>query len=211
MQLYARAKVIEKLVIREVNVCLSCLAVEIAKTHRCQDKALTPNVSKQPVTVTRWFWQEPFNPDSPQQLLAYALAKGHQPGKSKQTGNDAMDREALTKLYAQHQDPLYLGVLDYRGVAKVRGTYVVATETRVDAEWRLHGSFGFKPSTMRLNGVNPNLQNVVADKGGKDSLAAGFRSCVVARGRMVEAGSGWEDVGGQDGGDDGTRDGDARG
>jgi uracil-DNA glycosylase family 4 len=194
MLLYSRAKVIEKLVIREVNVCLSCLEAQVAKTHRCKDKALTPNVQKQPVTVTRWFWQEPFNPDSPPQLMAYALAQGHKPGKSKQTGEDSMDRETLGKLYREHQDEVYSGVLDYRGVAKVRGTYVLATERQMDSGDRLHGTFGFKPSTMRLNGTNPNLQNVVADKGGQESLAAGFRKCVVARGRWVEAGSGWEDI-----------------
>jgi DNA polymerase I-like protein with 3'-5' exonuclease and polymerase domains len=33
---------------------------------------------------------------------------------------------------------------------------------------------------MRLSCVNPNLQNVVADKEGADTLAAGFRACVVA-------------------------------
>lgn len=205
MALYARATVVESLVLREVGVCRACGAVDVAKTHRCDvskgslwaDEAgrlVEPVVERRPATVRRWFWQEPFNPDSPTQLLAYAQAKGHTPGKAKQTGKDAMDKEALSRLVRESGDPLYQAVLDYRAVAKVRGTYVIATEKRLDADDRLHGTFGFKPSTMRLNGVNPNLQNVVADKGGTESLAAGFRSCIVARGRWVEAGSGYADA-----------------
>lgn len=195
MALYAQATVVEKLVIREVNQCTVCQALEVAKTHNCVKKGETrPLITRVTATVRRWFWHEPFNPDSPVQMMAYVKAKGHQPGKSKQTGKDAVDRETLSKLWRESGDPFYSANLDYRAVGKVRGTYAIGTERRLDAEDRLHGIFGFKPSTMRLNGAAPNLQNVVADKAGKKSLAHGFRACVVARGRWVEAGSGWEDL-----------------
>ena len=200
MALYAGAVLVAREVERAVLVCTTCGKAQIAKTHRCQPGL--PGVEKDSVaqlvtetrTVTRWFWQEPFNPDSPDQMMAYVKAKGHQPGRSKQTGNDAVDRETLSKLARESGDPLYFACLDYRAVGKVRGTYAIGTEKRLDANDRIHGTFGFKPSTMRLNGANPNLTNIVADKGGKKSLAAGFRDCVVAQGRLVEEGSGWEDL-----------------
>lgn len=185
--LYLRATIIEKLVLREVLVCRTCGKQEITAKHRCQPSLLpegvaaTPALVKEVVSVKRWFWQEPFNPDSPQQLLAYAMAKHHQPGKSKQTGEPSMDRDTLTRLYHEHDESLYLRVLSYRAVGKVRGTYAIGTEKRLDANDRIHPAFTFKPSTMRLSATNPNIQNVVADKGGSESLAAGFRTCVVAK------------------------------
>jgi uracil-DNA glycosylase family 4 len=192
-ELYKRAKVIEKLVLKEVGVCQSCGAQQVMIKHRCQDKKLTPIVTKQIVSVTRWYWQEPFNPDSPPQVLAYITAKGHQPGKSKTTGKDAADREALSRLLRETGDPFYKHCLDIRAVQKIRGTYVIGTEKRLDSEDRVHPETTFKPSTMRTSQVNPNLQNVTADKGGKDSIAAGFRKVVVARGRFVEEGSEYAD------------------
>jgi uracil-DNA glycosylase family 4 len=200
MTLYARATVVERVVQAVVQRCTTCGKVGVAKTHRCE-KALiagipdpTPKIESAVCPVTRWFWREPFNPDSPPQLLAYAKAKGHQTGISKSTGNESMDRETLAKLIRETRDPVYAGVLDYRAINKVKGTYVDATLARLDGDDRLHGTFGFKPATMRLNGVNPNLQNVVADKGGKASLAAGFRNTIEARGRFVPAGSEYADL-----------------
>lgn len=190
--LYARARVIEKLVIAEVLLCDTCGALQVSKTHKCPKGEAA--LAKRPASVRRWYWQEPFNADSPPQLMAYALAHGHPPGKSKQTGEPSMDREALTRLMRDTDDPLYEGVLNYRAVQKVRSTYVLGTLKRLDADDRVHPTTTFKASTMRTTQVNPNFQNIKADKDGKGSLAAGFRDVVVARGRWVEAGSGWEDV-----------------
>jgi len=185
--LYARATVVEKLVLREVLVCKLCGTTGVIKTHRCQTPLFDgapdarPVLQKEVASVRRWFWQEPFNPDSPDQLMAYVLAKGHTPGKAKATGNPSVDRETLSKLIRETEDPLYSAILDYRAVGKVRSTYVIGTEKRLDSADRVHPTFGFKPSTMRLNATNPNIQNVVADKGGGESLASGFRLCVVAK------------------------------
>lgn len=187
--LYARATVVESLVLREVLICKTCGKLEVSRTHRCATPLLAgqivPELAKDIATVTRWFWQEPFNPDSPQQLLAYAIAKGHPPGKDKHSGNPSMDRATLAQLAHDTGDPLYAKVMDYRAVGKVRGTYAVGTERRLDDQDRVHPTFTFKPSTMRLSCVNPNIQNVVADKDGKESLAAGFRLTVVAKRESV--------------------------
>jgi hypothetical protein len=50
----------------------------------------------------------------------------------------------------------------------------------LDAEDRLHPVPTFRPSTMRLSYTDPNITNVVADKGGAEGLAAGFRRCITA-------------------------------
>jgi hypothetical protein len=52
---------------------------------------------------------------------------------------------------------------------------------RLDEDDRVHPEYLPKPSTLRDSCVNPNLTNVVADKGGADGLASGFRQCIVAR------------------------------
>ncbi len=203
-EVYAQAIVVERLVLREVWVCKTCGKQEVLRAHKCQldlpgitaeSRAV---LEKALATVKRWFWQEPFNPDSPPQLLALGKACKLEPGKDKKTGNDSVDRETLTR-WAKETEGTPVGealdaVLSYKAIAKVRGTYVIGIEKRLDSNDRVHGEFTFKPETMRLSGVNPNLTNVVADKGGKESLAAGFRLCVVARGRMVEAGSEYADV-----------------
>lgn len=204
-EVYALASVVKKLVIQSVQVCQTCGKVEVAKTHKCQpllpgvDGGLSrPIIVTEPATVTRWYWQEPFNPDSPPQLLALGKLLKLKPGADKHTGNDSVDRECLQR-WAKETEGTAAGeafdaVLSYRAVAKVRGTYVVGIANRLDAADRIHGEFSFKPQTMRLSGVAPNLTNVIADKDGKESIAAGFRLCVVARGREVEEGSEYADA-----------------
>lgn len=192
--IYAQATVVEKLVIAEVLQCTVCQQLQVTATHNCQGKAGRPPLTKVTASVTRWFWQEPFNPDSPPQIMAYVKAQGHQPGTSKTTGNDSVDRETLSRLVRETGDPLYEHLLAFRAVQKVRGTYVEGTLRRLDTDDRVHPETTFKPSTHRTSQVNPNLQNVVADKGGKESLAAGFRKVVVARGQWVEEGSEYADA-----------------
>jgi uracil-DNA glycosylase family 4 len=203
MALFARSKVVERLILKEVNRCTRCGALEIAKSHRCDQMRAAEGeglvapvlgwIDQVPATVTRWFWQEPFNPDSPPQVLELVKHWKLQPGRDKHSGKDSVDRETLNKLLSaakgkkqETQVGFFSGLLDYKAVAKVRSTYVVGTEKRLDATARIHGQVTFKPSTMRTSMVSPNLQNVVADKGGKESLAAGFRHCVVARGQWEE-------------------------
>jgi uracil-DNA glycosylase family 4 len=116
----------------------------------------------------RYYVREPFNPDSPAQLLEIMKVRGH--------GHYSTEKKVLERL--GKRDPFYRTILDYRGVSKVRSTYVRATQSRaVDA--RLHATFTHRPSTMRLSCVNPNLQNVVSDRSA-DAPSSGFRNCIVA-------------------------------
>lgn len=190
--LYKRAIVIERIILKEVLCCKLCGEKEVTSKHRCRvsytkkdgtigwkPAPYEAQVSIQPASVTRWFWQEPFNPDSWQQVLAYIKFRGHKPGKAKKTHKDSTNRETLEKL-ERTGDPFYRNLLDYRAVGKVKGTYVDGTERRLDDQDRVHPVPTFKPSTGRLSYIDPNITNVVADKGGVESLAAGFRHCVVA-------------------------------
>lgn len=178
--LYAQ---VATLVHREVAVtgyhCTACDRRDLSRTHKC-DAPEGPALVFGDYRAVRWFWQEPFNPDSPDQILAYMAYRGHKPGRAKKTGADSTDRETLQKLEKQTGDKLYRAILDSRAIGKVRGTYGVGTLKRLDAEDRVHPTPTFRPSTGRLSYVDPNVTNVVADKGGQEGLAAGFRSCVVA-------------------------------
>lgn len=202
LDLYKRARVIEKLEFREVLVCKTCSETEVNKKHRCQvayqkaDNTTGWRPSKnpsqielEPATVKRWYWQEPFNPDSPQQVLAYIKFRGktdkkHSPGRAKKTKKDSTDRDTLERLEKRTKDPFYRSLLDYRAIVKVKGTYVEGTERRLDDQDRVHPQPTFRPSMGRLSYINPNITNVVADKGASPgtsrALAAGFRRCVVA-------------------------------
>jgi uracil-DNA glycosylase family 4 len=179
--LYAQsAQVVEKLVLRTIKVCHACGAQDVQSRHRCQDKALTPYVLPTVATVSRWFWQEPFNPDSPLQILQWMKHHKHPVGRSKTT-DESTDRQTLEANLARTKHPFYRTLLDYRAVKKVESTYVEGTLRRLDKDDRLHPRFTFKPSTQRLSAAAPNIQNVIADRdNAKKGLADGFRRCVVA-------------------------------
>lgn len=186
MGLFAHAEVISKIVIQRVNVCETCGALDVIARHRCKDeqgrpsKDLIPQVVNKPASVTRWFWKEPFNPESAPQLLAYMKHHGHEPGRAKRTGKDTTDKDTLERLKRTTEDPLYDDVLKLRAVTKVRSTYVIGTRKRLDQNNRVHPTPTFRPSTQRLSYIDPNITNVIADRGGQASLAAGYRKCVVA-------------------------------
>lgn len=185
--LYAQsAVVVEKIVLRSIKVCVSCGAQEVSVKHRCENRQLQPKIELHPASVRRWFWLEPFNPDSAPQILAWLKHHKHPVGKSK-TSDESTDKKTLEANLAKTGHPFYKMLLDYRAIKKVLSTYVEGTLKRLDANDRLHPHFTFKPSTQRLSATAPNIQNVVADRGGKEAMASGFRKCIVARESEPEA------------------------
>lgn len=171
-----------------VQGCANCGETRITTKH---NKCGAPNITVLGAKVDRFYVYEPFNPSSTDQLLKYLAYKGHKagaPAKGSKSEKGSVGRKVLEGLAKSTKDPLYSKILDYRAVSKVMGTYVEGTERRLGADGRLHAQFLHVPSTMRLSCVNPNLQNVVSDKGGAESLAAGFRNCIVAApGHMLVA------------------------
>ncbi|HEV1288072.1 MAG TPA: DNA polymerase I [Bryobacteraceae bacterium] len=97
----------------------------------------------------------PFNVNSPQQLgkvLFEEMNLGRK-GKSASTAADVL--EAL-------EHPIAAKILEYRQLAKLKGTYVDALPLLIDpATERLHTTFNQAgAATGRLSSSNPNLQNI---------------------------------------------------
>jgi uracil-DNA glycosylase len=134
------------------------------------------------VLQRRFFWQLPFNPDAPTQVLQYLAQQGIEAPIDKKKGKKTTAKKALQDLQKKHaDDPFFQLQLDWKAVQKVDSTYAVGALARLDKDDRLHPEFLPKPSTFRDSCVGVNLQNVVADKAGPDGLASGFRRCIVAR------------------------------
>ncbi len=105
---------------------------------------------------------EKFNINSPKQLGEILFGKLKLGGKPKltATGQYATDEETLTYLAPEHELPAK--VLDYRGLTKLKGTYVDALPILVNPHTgRVHTSFNQAVAvTGRLSSNSPNLQNI---------------------------------------------------
>jgi DNA polymerase-1 len=104
----------------------------------------------------------PFNINSPQQLGKILFEEMKLPapvkyGKGKVISTAA---DVLETLAEEH--PIAQKVLDYRQLAKLKGTYVDALPLLIDpASERLHTTFNQAgAATGRLSSSNPNLQNI---------------------------------------------------
>jgi DNA polymerase I-like protein with 3'-5' exonuclease and polymerase domains len=147
------------------QACTTCGAIDVSIKHRCKDKNHIPNIRMAEVVSKRWVLDEPFNPGSGQQILAYMNHKGHKggrPTKKKKTDTPTTDKKTLQALYRKTKDPFYRDTLDYKAIDKVKGTYVDGSLKRLN-KGRLHPQHTHKPSTMRTSCIDPNLQNVVKD------------------------------------------------
>lgn len=183
---------VHRTVVVDVAVCQTCGKDRgIGPRHKCPKYLVEPSLFTDGLppkpeiviehrTEQRWFWQLPFNPDASQQIIRLIKDQGEEPGKAKKTRKDTGNKETLRKLAKKTGNPIYQTILDYKAIKKVDSTYVVGAKKRIWADNRLHPWITFRPSTLRDSCVNPNLQNVVADKAGPESLAAGFRHCIVA-------------------------------
>lgn len=103
-----------------------------------------------------------FNLNSPQQLgkvlfEEMCIPAPSRPGKGKQISTAA---DVLESLSADH--PICAKVLEYRALAKLKGTYVDALPSLIRPEsGRVHTTFNqIGAATGRLSSTNPNLQNI---------------------------------------------------
>ncbi len=113
----------------------------------------------------------PFNPDSPKQLAAVLFNRPADvpPGlglrivKRTKTGAST-DAEVLEKLAADPsvESAIPARIVEYRQLAKLVGTYLVALREAIDPETgRIHASFHQTgTATGRLSSSDPNLQNI---------------------------------------------------
>lgn len=106
---------------------------------------------------------ETFNPASPKQLAQVLFTKLGLPVKKKTaSGTPSTDEEVLSELAMDY--PLPSLILQYRGIAKLKGTYTDKLPLMEDpVDHRVHTTFGQATAvTGRLASSDPNLQNIPA-------------------------------------------------
>ena len=110
-----------------------------------------------------------FNIASPKQLgeVLFEKMKIKAPAKKTKTGQYPTGEEVLQKIINVH--PVIQQILDYRGLTKLKSTYVDALPALISKEDGLvHTSYNQAvTATGRLSSTNPNLQNIPVrtDKG----------------------------------------------
>ncbi len=104
----------------------------------------------------------PFNLNSPKQLgeVLFDVLKLVEKPKKTKTGQYKTNEEVLSELAPKHE--IVRKILDYRGLTKLKSTYVDALPKEVfDKTGRIHTTFSQAITTTgRLSSVNPNLQNI---------------------------------------------------
>ncbi|HKL85277.1 MAG TPA: DNA polymerase I [Treponemataceae bacterium] len=116
-----------------------------------------------------------FNVASPKQLQEVLFTERKlTPGKKTKTGYST-DTSVLENLASE--DILPGMILDYRGLAKLKSTYVDALPSLADAQGRIHTSFiQTGTATGRLSSRDPNLQNIpIKDDNGR-RIRSAFRA-----------------------------------
>ena len=112
---------------------------------------------------------ERFNIASPRQLgeVLFDKMQIKEPAKKTKTGQYPTGEEVLQKIITVH--PIIQQILDYRGLTKLKSTYVDALPALISKEDGLvHTSYNQAvTATGRLSSTNPNLQNIPVrtDKG----------------------------------------------
>jgi DNA polymerase-1 len=103
---------------------------------------------------------EAFNVNSPRQLETLLFDRLGLPPRRKTKTGRSTDQDVLEELASLHPVPRL--VLEYRELAKLKGTYLDAMPARVDARTgRIHASFNQAvAATGRLSSSDPNLQNI---------------------------------------------------
>lgn len=106
-----------------------------------------------------------FNMNSPAQLLPLLKNRGHH-------GLKSTSEEALTKVFKETGDPIVELILSYRGLEKLRGTYVEGLRSKCDSKGIIHTNFNQTGTdTGRLSSSGPNIQNIPQDEVIRDFFA----------------------------------------
>ncbi len=125
-------------------------------------KKLSKKLDKELEQLTKQIYKhsgEEFNINSTKQLAEILFTKLELPVVKKTKTGFSTDVSVLEKLAAEHEVPKL--ILDYRGRAKLKSTYVDALPELVDKDDLVHTSFNQTiAATGRLSSSNPNLQNI---------------------------------------------------
>src|SRR6266545_2674448 len=140
----------------------------LEKIYREIERPLTPVLARMEMdlrALEQKIWAEAgeeFNINSPVKLGQILFEKlGYPAGrKTAKTKSSSTGVEVLTDL-AEKGYPVPRLTLEYREIAKLKGTYVDALPALVDGEGRVHTSFRQTvAATGRLSSSDPNLQNI---------------------------------------------------
>jgi DNA polymerase I len=119
---------------------------------------------------------ETFNLNSPKQLRVLLFEKRGLPVIKKTKTGASTAADVLVKL-ADGGDALCQLILDYRELAKLKGTYVDALPNFIADDGRIHSSFHQAvAATGRLSSYDPNLQNIPV----RTAEGRRIRECFVA-------------------------------
>ncbi len=132
--------------------------IDVDQLRRMSEE-LTSEISEIEKRIQREACRE-FNVGSTQQLAEVLFKdRGLRPGRRTKTGFST-DNEVLERL--AEVDPIAREVLDYRGLSKLKSTYLDALPAMVsERTGRVHASFNQTgTATGRLSSSDPNLQNI---------------------------------------------------
>jgi DNA polymerase-1 len=144
---------------------LASMEIEGIKMDSEYLNSLSQNLSADILKLETEIYKEAeveFNLASPKQLgdvLFEHLKLVEKPKKTK-TGQYATGEEILSKLASKH--PIVQNILDWRGLVKLKNTYVDALPNEVNSKTgRIHTTYSQTvAATGRLSSNNPNLQNI---------------------------------------------------
>ena len=134
-----------------VHIDLDCLA-KLSHTYTQKIESLRQEIFQ--------LAGEQFNIDSPRQIQTILFDKLNLPKQRKTQTGSSTDADVLQTLSAQH--PIAGKILEYRMLAKLKGTYTDALPTLVYSKTgRIHCCFNQTvTATGRLSSTHPNLQNI---------------------------------------------------
>ena len=138
---------------------------ELSRRHAAQLEALQDEIYD--------LAGHPFNIASPKQLQEVLFREQKLPVVKKTKSGPSTDAGVLEELAGRH--PLPAKIIEYRQVAKLKGTYVDALPEMVHPRTgRVHASFNqVVAATGRLSSSDPNLQNIpVRTKAGRQIRSA---------------------------------------
>lgn len=129
----------------------------------------------------RYDYSEPFNHNSPTQIIQYLEAKYGREAipRNKKTGSPTTGAQELERLARKKNDPVLNLILDAANADGKITSFI--TPWTPDSDGRVHGVFTNTPATPRIASQGPNLQNFPI----RSEEAAMMR-------QMIVPGDGWE-------------------
>ena len=123
----------------------------------------------------RWVKVLPFKP-SPPQLIKYMRYRGHKVPKVIGGDADTTAKLFIERMARDYKDGLYKGLLEYRSLQKMRGTYLWS----LGDDNRVHPTFLFSPATGQLAARAPNVMTIPKEASA-GPIANRFRETIEAR------------------------------